>query len=116
MEAPGVVVGCACVESVEMGFSGSRTHFHGYRYLVKRSQRKKVIGTPKNFRRRCVAMRGIWVDHLLNNRYFCLTDKRLYYAKGKPDAPLCTIPVEDILGVEQVDEDTFDMKLVSVFV
>ncbi|KAL5476310.1 hypothetical protein EMCRGX_G026236 [Ephydatia muelleri] len=63
-------------------------------YLVKRSQRKKMIVTPKNFRK----------------RYFCLTDKRLYYAKGKPDVPLCTIRVEDILGVEQVDDDTFNMK------
>ena len=62
----------------------------------------------------CVAMGGCLIVTISWHRYFCLTDKRLYYAKGKPDVPLCTIRVEDILGVEQVDDDTFNMKFVSV--
>ena len=64
---------------------------------MKRSQGRKKNG-PKNFR----------------TRYFCLTNRELRYAKKKGDSPLCTIPFQELLAVERVDDETFGgMKFVS---
>ena len=65
------------------------------RFLVKRSQGRRKV--PKNFRR----------------RYFVLTAKALTYAKSRSDAPLCEIPASDLLAVERVDDQAFNMKFVS---
>ncbi|XP_064393848.1 ras GTPase-activating protein 3-like [Halichondria panicea] len=61
-------------------------------YLVKRSQGRKK--GPKNFRR----------------RFFSLTNAGLSYHKGKGEAPLCSIPPDELLAVERVDDDVFSMK------
>ena len=68
------------------------------RFLVKRAQgRRKVPKGPKNFRR----------------RYFLLTAKSLTYAKSRSEPPLCVIPNSDLLAVERVDDQAFNMKFVS---
>ncbi|XP_075537385.1 ras GTPase activating protein 1 [Dermacentor variabilis] len=61
--------------------------------MTKRAQGRNRLGL-KNFKR----------------RYFCLTTKELYYSKTKDSSPLCTIPLDEILGVEKVQEDSFKMK------
>jgi Ras GTPase-activating protein 3 len=61
-------------------------------FLVKRSQGKRK--GPKNFRR----------------RYFVLTAKALTYAKSRTDPPLCEIPASELLAVERVDDQAFNMK------
>ncbi|KAL4220643.1 Ras GTPase-activating protein 2 [Mactra antiquata] len=61
--------------------------------LIKRAQGRKKFGV-KNFKR----------------RYFCLTNESLTYSKRKDGIPLCVIPVEDILAVEQLQEESFKMK------
>ena len=73
-----------------------RCHTICLRFLVKRSQGRRKV--PKNFRR----------------RYFVLTAKALTYAKSRSDAPLCVIPASDLLAVERVDDQAFNMKFVSV--
>lgn len=60
--------------------------------LVKRSQGRKK--GPKNFRK----------------RFFCLNNKSLIYCKTKGEAPLCSIPSQEMLAVERVDENAFGMK------
>jgi Ras GTPase-activating protein 3 len=64
-------------------------------FLVKRSQgRRKGPKGPKNFRR----------------RYFVLTARSLTYAKARSEALLCEIPAPDLLAVERVDDQAFNMK------
>ena len=43
-------------------------------------------------------------------RFFCLTSEGLTYSKSKQEPALCIIPTEDMLAVERVDEDAFNMK------
>ncbi|XP_055345984.1 ras GTPase-activating protein 3-like isoform X2 [Paramacrobiotus metropolitanus] len=62
-------------------------------YLTKRAQSRKRFGL-KNLRR----------------RYFCLSTHELTYAKERGSAPLCRIPVAEILSAECVQEDSFNMK------
>ena len=47
-------------------------------------------------------------------RYFCLTNQCLQYSKDKGDNPLCEIPIDEILAVETLKEESFKMKFVSV--
>ncbi|XP_076453641.1 ras GTPase-activating protein 3-like [Babylonia areolata] len=61
--------------------------------MIKRAQGRNRLGR-KNFKK----------------RYFCLTNQHLSYAKSKGDKSLCLIPVEDILAVERLQEDSFKMK------
>ncbi|PVD18943.1 hypothetical protein C0Q70_21502 [Pomacea canaliculata] len=61
--------------------------------MIKRAQGRKRLGL-KNFKK----------------RYFCLTNQFISYAKSKLDKPLCVIPVEDVLAVERLQEDSFRMK------
>ena len=49
-------------------------------------------------------------------RFFCLTSQCLTYSKSKGEAPLCTIPSNEMLAVERVDESAFGMKFVSVLI
>lgn len=62
---------------------------------MKRSQGRKK--GPKNFRK----------------RFFSLTNTGLSYHKSKGDPPLCSIPPEELLTVERVDDDAFAIKFVS---
>ena len=67
------------------------------RYLVKRSQGRRK--GPKNFRR----------------RYFTLTAKSLTYCKSQSEPlALCEIPANEMLAVERVDDQAFNMKFVSL--
>ncbi|XP_020290837.1 GTPase-activating protein isoform X2 [Pseudomyrmex gracilis] len=61
--------------------------------MVKRAQGRKRFGR-KNFKR----------------RYFRLTTQDLTYSKTKGKEPLCRIPLEEILAVERLHEDSFKMK------
>eukprot|EP00058_Branchiostoma_floridae_P007819 XP_002593307.1 hypothetical protein BRAFLDRAFT_83855 [Branchiostoma floridae] len=65
--------------------------------MIKRAQGRTRFGL-KNFKR----------------RWFCLTNKDLTYAKSKGEPPLCKIPVEDILAVESLQEESFKMKNVGI--
>ncbi|XP_041351438.1 ras GTPase-activating protein 3-like isoform X2 [Gigantopelta aegis] len=61
--------------------------------LIKRAQGRKRFGL-KNFKR----------------RFFCLTNQSLSYSKTMNEKPLCSIPIEDILAVEKLEEESFKMK------
>ncbi|KAK7499228.1 hypothetical protein BaRGS_00009488 [Batillaria attramentaria] len=61
--------------------------------MIKRAQGRKRLGL-KNFKK----------------RYFSLTNQYLAYSKAKGEKPLCVIPIEDILAVERLHEDSFKMK------
>ncbi|KAL4647054.1 ras GTPase-activating protein 2 [Arapaima gigas] len=62
--------------------------------VQKRAQGRKRIG-KKNFKK----------------RWLCVTNRQLSYHKQKGELEaLCTIPVEDILGVEKLDENAFGRK------
>lgn len=61
--------------------------------MIKRAQGRKRLGL-KNFKK----------------RYFTLTNQNLSYTKSKGEKPLCVIPIEDILAVERLHEDSFKMK------
>ncbi|KAG8237569.1 hypothetical protein J437_LFUL003292 [Ladona fulva] len=68
--------------------------------MIKRAQGRKKFGR-KNFKR----------------RYFRLTTQDLAYSKTSDSLcspasrePLCVIPLEDILAVERLQEDSFKMK------
>ena len=43
-----------------------------------------------------------------------LTGKSLTYAKSRGEAPLCEIRLSDMLAVERVDDQAFNMKFVSL--
>ena len=80
---------CVCLVFYFMGFLSSRL-------LIKRAQGRRKFGM-KNFKQ----------------RYFILTNKSLLYCKCKGGIPLCDIPLEDILAVERLQEQSFKMKYVS---
>ncbi|KYN17219.1 Ras GTPase-activating protein 3 [Trachymyrmex cornetzi] len=61
--------------------------------MIKRAQGRKRFGR-KNFKQ----------------RYFRLTTHDLTYSKTKGKEPLCKIPLEEILAVERLHEDSFKMK------
>ncbi|KAK6195833.1 hypothetical protein SNE40_001181 [Patella caerulea] len=61
--------------------------------LIKRAQGRKKFGL-KNFKK----------------RYFCLSNQHLSYSKSKNEKPLCVIPIEDILAVESLQEESFKMN------
>ncbi|KAK2583080.1 hypothetical protein KPH14_009111 [Odynerus spinipes] len=61
--------------------------------MIKRAQGRKRFGR-KNFKQ----------------RYFRLTTQDLTYSKTKGKEPLCRIPLEEILAVERLHEDSFKMK------
>ncbi|XP_046837101.1 ras GTPase-activating protein 3 isoform X6 [Vespa crabro] len=63
------------------------------RIMIKRAQGRKRFGR-KNFKQ----------------RYFRLTTQDLTYSKTKGKEPLCKIPLEEILAVERLHEDSFKMK------
>ncbi|XP_071484024.1 ras GTPase-activating protein 3-like [Diadema antillarum] len=64
-------------------------------YMIKRAQGRKRLGIGmKNFKR----------------RWFRLTNSELTYAKSDDSPPLCTIPIPDILAVEKLEEESFQMK------
>ena len=64
--------------------------------LTKRAQGRKRFGM-KNFKQ----------------RYFCLTNQMFAYSKCKGGIPLCVIPIDEILAVETLQEESFKMKYVS---
>lgn len=43
-------------------------------------------------------------------RWFRLTNHEFTYQKSKGDPPLCSIPIENILAVEPLEEESFKMK------
>ncbi|XP_069689652.1 ras GTPase-activating protein 3 isoform X2 [Periplaneta americana] len=61
--------------------------------MIKRAQGRKRFGR-KNFKQ----------------RYFRLTTQDLTYSKTKGKEPLCCIPLDQILAVERLQEDSFKMK------
>ncbi|KAM3935495.1 ras GTPase-activating protein 3 [Leptodactylus fuscus] len=62
-------------------------------FMIKRAQGRKRFGM-KNFKK----------------RWFRLTNHEFTYQKSKGDHPLCSIPIENILAVERVEEESFKMK------
>ncbi|KAG7463535.1 hypothetical protein MATL_G00177580 [Megalops atlanticus] len=62
-------------------------------FMIKRAQGRKRFGV-KNFK----------------NRWFCLTNQEFTYHKAKGEAALCSIPIENILAVERLEEESFKMK------
>ncbi|KAM5147188.1 ras GTPase-activating protein 3 isoform 2-T2 [Callospermophilus lateralis] len=62
-------------------------------FMVKRAQGRKRFGM-KNFKK----------------RWFRLTNHEFTYQKSKGDQPLCSIPIENILAVERLQEESFRMK------
>ncbi|XP_066562444.1 ras GTPase-activating protein 3 isoform X2 [Amia ocellicauda] len=63
------------------------------RFMIKRAQGRKRFGM-KNFKK----------------RWFRLTNHEFTYHKNKGDHPLCSIPIENILAVERLEEESFKMK------
>ncbi|XP_023236905.1 ras GTPase-activating protein 3-like [Centruroides sculpturatus] len=61
--------------------------------MIKRAQGRKKFGI-KNFKK----------------RYFCITTQELFYSKVKGDTPLYRIRIDEILGVERLQEESFKMK------
>ncbi|XP_077783773.1 ras GTPase-activating protein 3 isoform X2 [Podarcis muralis] len=62
-------------------------------FMIKRAQGRKRFGM-KNFKK----------------RWFRLTNHEFTYQKSKGDHPLCNIPIENILAVEKLEEESFKMK------
>ncbi|XP_054830706.1 ras GTPase-activating protein 3 [Eublepharis macularius] len=62
-------------------------------FMIKRAQGRKRFGM-KNFKK----------------RWFRLTNHEFTYQKSKGDHPLCSIPIENILAVEKLEEESFKMK------
>ncbi|KFO35023.1 Ras GTPase-activating protein 3, partial [Fukomys damarensis] len=62
-------------------------------FMIKRAQGRKRFGM-KNFKK----------------RWFRLTNHEFTYQKSKGDQPLCCIPIENILAVERLEEESFRMK------
>ncbi|XP_053420110.1 ras GTPase-activating protein 3 isoform X2 [Nycticebus coucang] len=62
-------------------------------FMIKRAQGRKRFGM-KNFKK----------------RWFRLTNHEFTYQKSKGDQPLCSIPIENILAVEKLEEQSFRMK------
>ncbi|XP_067419738.1 ras GTPase-activating protein 3 [Emydura macquarii macquarii] len=62
-------------------------------FMIKRAQGRKRFGM-KNFKK----------------RWFRLTNHEFTYQKSKGDHPLYSIPIENILAVEKLEEESFKMK------
>uniref|UniRef100_A0A8C8RCI8 RAS p21 protein activator 3 n=1 Tax=Pelusios castaneus TaxID=367368 RepID=A0A8C8RCI8_9SAUR len=62
-------------------------------FMIKRAQGRKRFGM-KNFKK----------------RWFRLTNHEFTYQRSKGDHPLCSIPIENILAVEKLEEESFKMK------
>uniref|UniRef100_A0A4W3JKW0 RAS p21 protein activator 3 n=1 Tax=Callorhinchus milii TaxID=7868 RepID=A0A4W3JKW0_CALMI len=62
-------------------------------FMIKRAQGRNRFGI-KNFKK----------------RWFRLTNHEFTYHKHKVDHPLCSIPIENILAVEKLEEESFKMK------
>ncbi|XP_066091905.1 ras GTPase-activating protein 3 [Saccopteryx bilineata] len=62
-------------------------------FMIKRAQGRKRFGM-KNFKK----------------RWFRLTNHEFTYQKSKGDQPLYSIPIENILAVERLEEESFKMK------
>ncbi|XP_028966545.1 ras GTPase-activating protein 3 [Galendromus occidentalis] len=61
--------------------------------LTKRAQNRNKLGL-KQFKK----------------RYFFLTSKALCYSKNKDGNPLCEIPLDEVLGVERLREESFRLN------
>ncbi|KAL3848073.1 hypothetical protein ACJMK2_018954 [Sinanodonta woodiana] len=61
--------------------------------LIKRAQGRKKFGL-KNFKR----------------RYFVLTNQALTYSRSKEDDPRFVLPIDNILAVEKLEEQSFKMQ------
>jgi len=63
--------------------------------MTKRAQGRRRIGIGfRNFKK----------------RYFCLNTQHFFYSKAKNKRPLCRIPINEILAVEKLQEQSFKMK------
>ncbi|CAG2107098.1 unnamed protein product [Medioppia subpectinata] len=63
--------------------------------MTKRAQGRRRIGIAfRNFKK----------------RYFCLNTQHFFYSKTKNKRPLCRIPINEILAVEKLQEQSFKMK------
>ncbi|XP_051557991.1 ras GTPase-activating protein 3-like isoform X2 [Myxocyprinus asiaticus] len=62
-------------------------------FMIKRAQGRKRFGL-KNFKK----------------RWFRLTNHEFTYHKTKGEGALCSIPIENILAVERLEEESFKMK------
>uniref|UniRef100_A0AAY4CKZ2 RAS p21 protein activator 3 n=1 Tax=Denticeps clupeoides TaxID=299321 RepID=A0AAY4CKZ2_9TELE len=65
-------------------------------FMIKRAQGRNRFGM-KNFKK----------------RWFRLTNHEFTYHKTKGEGALCSIPIENILAVERLEEESFKMKNVS---
>ncbi|XP_059408276.1 ras GTPase-activating protein 3 isoform X2 [Carassius carassius] len=63
------------------------------RFMIKRAQGRNRFGL-KNFKK----------------RWFRLTNHEFTYHKTKGEGALCSIPIENILAVERLEEESFKMK------
>uniref|UniRef100_A0A8C2X8V5 RAS p21 protein activator 3 n=1 Tax=Cyclopterus lumpus TaxID=8103 RepID=A0A8C2X8V5_CYCLU len=63
------------------------------RFMIKRAQGRNRFGM-KNFKK----------------RWFRLTNHEFTYHKTKGESALCSIPIENILAVERLEEESFKMK------
>uniref|UniRef100_A0AAX7SJZ8 RAS p21 protein activator 3 n=1 Tax=Astatotilapia calliptera TaxID=8154 RepID=A0AAX7SJZ8_ASTCA len=64
-----------------------------YRFMIKRAQGRNRFGM-KNFKK----------------RWFRLTNHEFTYHRTKGEGALCSIPIENILAVERLEEESFKMK------
>uniref|UniRef100_A0A665TQS3 RAS p21 protein activator 3 n=1 Tax=Echeneis naucrates TaxID=173247 RepID=A0A665TQS3_ECHNA len=64
-----------------------------FRFMIKRAQGRNRFGI-KNFKK----------------RWFRLTNHEFTYHKTKGEGALCSIPIENILAVERLEEESFKMK------
>lgn len=64
-----------------------------FRFMIKRAQGRNRFGM-KNFKK----------------RWFRLTNHEFTYHKTKGEGALCSIPIENILAVERLEEESFKMK------
>ncbi|XP_059409418.1 ras GTPase-activating protein 3-like [Carassius carassius] len=62
-------------------------------FMIKRAQGRNRFGL-KNFKK----------------RWFRLTNHEFTYHKTKGEGPLCSIPIENIMAVERLEEESFKMK------
>nr|XP_015219568.1 PREDICTED: ras GTPase-activating protein 3 [Lepisosteus oculatus] len=78
-------------QTVHMYFSSACLFIS--RFMIKRAQGRNRFGM-KNFK----------------NRWFRLTNQEFTYHKNKGDHPLCSIPIDNILAVERLEEESFKKK------
>ncbi|KAG7273680.1 hypothetical protein CRUP_017433, partial [Coryphaenoides rupestris] len=80
-------------ESAASRFHASSSSAPTTRVMIKRAQGRKRFGM-KNFKK----------------RWFRLTNQEFTYHKTKGEGALCSIPIENILAVERLEEESFKMK------